>query len=62
MGTAQVIFEEDPEDLTIAHAQPEMTSPEAALTGSHGSDRVRMHNRYILYYYYSTKCVIAHDR
>jgi hypothetical protein len=25
-----------------AHAQPEVTSPEAALTGSHGGDRVRI--------------------
>ena len=41
------------------HAQPEVTWP--AVTGRHGSDHARMHNRYILYYSSSTKCVIAHD-
>jgi hypothetical protein len=39
--------------------QPEVTS--AALIRSHGSDRVRVRNWYILHYY-GTKCVIAHDR
>jgi hypothetical protein len=31
MGTNKVVLVEDPDDLTIAHAQPEVTSPEAAL-------------------------------
>jgi hypothetical protein len=42
MGTDKVVFVEDPEDLIIAHVQPEVTSPEAELTGSHGIYRVRM--------------------
>ena len=40
---------------------PEVTSvtwTEEALSGSHGSNRVSMHNRYILYYYYSCSTVV----
>jgi hypothetical protein len=63
MGTEKVVFVEDPEDLTIAHTQPEVTSP--SLTGS-GSDRKsrkwsRSHAHifpafFSSYYCSSTKC------
>ena len=41
MGTDKVVFVEDPEDLIIAHVQPEVTSPVmngSDVTGS-GTDR-----------------------
>ena len=40
MDTAQTTFEEDPEDLTIAHAWPEVTSP--ALTSPEVTGRTRV--------------------
>jgi hypothetical protein len=50
MGTDKVVFVEDPDDLTIAHAQPEVTSPETALTGSHGSDRMRVRGFLLIFF------------
>ena len=49
MGTDKVVFAEDPDDLTIVHAQPEVMSPETALTGSHRSYRVRMHGSLLIF-------------
>jgi hypothetical protein len=54
MGTDKVVFVEDPDDLTIAHAQPEVTSPETALTGSHGSDRMRVRGFLLIFFYIRT--------
>jgi hypothetical protein len=63
MNTAQLVFEDmvrggaTGSDVTVINMSH---VTEAALTGS---DRVRMCNHYILYYYNSsTKCVTAHDR
>ena len=62
MGTAQVIFVvvELPEVTAFACATRSDVT-ESVTERKSRSDRMRMHNRYILYYYYSssTKCVIA---
>ena len=57
MGTDKVVFVEDPEDLTIARAQPEVTSPEESLTGS---DRVRMRGLLLIFFTFEPQCYLGY--